>query len=175
VLDEADIHPSCRICCSLRRYALHQRCRAARAHDSVAGCVLSGEGMAEVRKSITALYQDFEAAHSAAEEAPDAKTDVAIGKCRKIAAQLVKLPAENIDEVILKRVALRCAGAMRSGETLTSIDGWKAGVPGDHRPDYEPEQFDCLCSLRDDLLRMVAGSGTRSEYAPEPITTDRRP
>ena len=132
--------------------------------------------MAEVRKSITALYQDFEAAHSAAEEAPDAKTDVAIGKCRKIAAQLVKLPAENIDEVILKiRVALRCAGALRSGETLTSIDGWKAGVPGDHRPDYEPEQFDCLCSLRDDLLRRVAGSGTRSEYAPVPITTDRRP
>jgi hypothetical protein len=74
----------------------------------------------------------------------------------------VKLPAENIDEVILKiRVALRCAGALRSGETLTSIDGWKAGVPGDHRPDYEPEQFDCLCSLHDDLLRRVAGAGVR--------------
>ncbi len=133
-------------------------------------------GMAEIRKSITALYRNFAAAHSAAQRGPEATKDVAIGTYRKIAAEIVKLPAENIDEMILKiRVALRCIGALRSGETLASIEGWKAGEPGDHRPDYEPEQFDCLCSLRDDLLRMVTGSGTRSEYAPEPITTDRRP
>ena len=109
--------------------------------------------MAEVRKSITALYQDFEAAHSALWEEPETEGNVAV--CRKIAAAIVTLPAENIDEMILKiRVALRCAGALRNGETLPSIDGWKAGEPGNHRPDYEPEQFDCLCSLRDDLLRM---------------------
>ncbi|HKD27239.1 MAG TPA: hypothetical protein VKC66_15225, partial [Xanthobacteraceae bacterium] len=101
------------------------------------------------------------------------KGNVAV--CRKIAAGIVKLPAENIDEMILKiRIALRCTGALRSGETLASIDGWKAGEPGDHRPDDEPEQFDCLCSLRDDLLRL-AGSGTELRAAPAPITTNRRP
>jgi hypothetical protein len=101
------------------------------------------------------LYRDFEMPHSAVQDAREAKQEVAIGKCRKIAGELVKLPAENIDEMILKiRVALRCAGALRSGETLASIDGWKAGEPGDNRPEYEPEEFDCLCSLRDDLLRM---------------------
>src|SRR5258708_31173187 len=132
--------------------------------------------MAEVRKSITALYRDFEAAHSAAQGGREAKEEVAIAKCRNIAAEIVKLPAENIDEMILKiRVALRCAGALRSGETLASIDGWKAGEPGDHRPDYEPEEFDCLCSLRDDLLRLAAGAGTELRAAPEPITTNRRP
>jgi len=109
---------------------------------------------APIQKSITALYQDFEAAHSAVQEEPEAKADLAIGKCREIAAAIVKLPAENIDEMILKiRVALRCGGALLNGEPLTSIDRWKAGEPGYHRPDYEPEQFDCLCSLRDDLLR----------------------
>src|SRR5215467_4632852 len=132
--------------------------------------------MTEVRKSITALYRDFEVARSAAQEEPEAKGNVAPGKCRRIAAGIVKLPAENNDEMILKiRVALRCAGALRSGETLASIDGWKAGEPGDHRPDYEPEQFDCLCSLRDDLLRLAAGSGTELRAAPEPTTTNRRP
>jgi hypothetical protein len=96
--------------------------------------------------------------------------------CRKIAGGIVKLPAENIDEMILKiRIALRCSGALRSGETLASIDGWKAGEPSDHRPDYEPEQFDCLCSLRDDLLRLAAGFGTELRAAPKPITTNRRP
>jgi hypothetical protein len=117
--------------------------------------MLVRSGIAEVQKSITALYRDFEAAHSAAQQAREAKQEVAIGKCRKIAGELVKLPAESIDEMILKiRVALRCAGALRAGESLASIDGWKAGKVGDHRPDYEPEEFDCLCSLRDDLLRM---------------------
>jgi len=124
-------------------------------------------------KPITALYRDFEAAHSAVQEAPDAKVDVSIEKCRKIAADIVKLPAQNIDEMILKiRIALRCAGPLLSGETLASIDAWKAGVPGEHRPDYEPEQFDCLCSLRDDLLRLAAGSGAALRAAPEPIATD---
>ena len=130
--------------------------------------------MAEGRKSITGLYRDFDAAHSAVQEEAETKGNVAV--CRKIAAGIVKLPAENIDEMILKiRIALRCAGALRSGETLASIDGWKAGEPGDHRPDYEPEQFDCLCSLRDDLLRLAAGSGTELRAAPEPNTTNRRP
>ncbi len=130
--------------------------------------------MAEVRKSITALYRDFEAAHRGVQEEPETEGNVAV--CRKIAAAIVKLPAENIDEMILKiRVALRCTGALWSGETLASIDGWKAGEPGDHRPDYEPEQFDCLCSLRDDLLRLAAGSGTELRAAPEPIKTKRRP
>jgi hypothetical protein len=130
--------------------------------------------MAEVRKSITALYRDFEAAHNALQEEPETEGNVAV--CRKIAAGIVKLPAENIDEMILKiRIALRCTGALPSSETLASIDGWKAGEPGDHRPDYEPEQFDCLCSLRDDLLRLAAGSGTELRAAPEPITTNRRP
>jgi hypothetical protein len=129
--------------------------------------------MAEVRKSITALYRDFEAAHSALQEEPETEGNVAV--CRKIAAAIVKLPAENIDEMIIKiRIALRCTGALRSGETLASIDGWKAGEPGDHRPDYEPEQFDCLCSLRDDLLRLAAGSGTELRAASEPTTTNRR-
>src|SRR5262249_23326602 len=130
--------------------------------------------MAEFRKSITALYRDFEAAHNAVQEEPETEGNVAV--CRRIAARIVKLPAENIDEMILKiRIALRCIGALRSGETLASIDGWKAGEPGDHRPDYEPEQFDCLCSLRDDLLRLAAGSGTELRAAPEPVTTNRRP
>ena len=130
--------------------------------------------MAEVRKSITAFYRDFEAAHIALQE--EAETEKHVAVCRKIAAGIVKLPAENIDEMILKiRIALRCAGALRSGETLASIDGWKAGEPSDHRPDYEPEQFDCLCSLRDDLLRLAAGSCTELRAASEPITTNRRP
>jgi hypothetical protein len=111
--------------------------------------------MLEVRKSIAALYQDFEVAHSASQEEPGAEANLAIGRCREIAAAIVKLPAENIDEMILKiRVALRCAGALLNGEPLISIDRWKAGELGDHRPNAEPEQFDCLCSLRDDLLRM---------------------
>jgi len=130
--------------------------------------------MAEVRKSITAFYRDFEAAHSALQE--EAETEKHVAVCRKIAAGIVKLPAKNIDEMILKiRIALRCAGALRSGETLASIDGWKAGEPSDHRPDYEPEQFDCLCSLRDDLLRLTAGSCTELRAASERITTNRRP
>src|SRR5262249_13123011 len=84
--------------------------------------------MAEVRKSITALYRDFEAAHSAVQEERETKGNVAV--CRKIAAGIVKLPAEDIDEMILKiRVALRCTGRLRSGETLASIDSWKAGKP----------------------------------------------
>jgi|SRR5215468_2106509 len=130
--------------------------------------------MAEVQKSIAALYRHFEAAHSALQE--ESETEGNVAACRKLAAGIVKLPAQNIDEMILKiRVALRCAGALRSGETLASIDGWKAGEPGDHRPDYEAEQFDCLCSLRDDLLRLAAGSGTELRAAPEPTTTNRRP
>src|SRR5215468_1715882 len=130
--------------------------------------------MAEVRKSITGLYRDFDAAHSAVQEEAETKGNVAV--CRKIAAGIVRLPAENIDEMILKiRIALRCAGTLRSGETLASIDGWKAGEPSDHRPDYEAEQFDCLCSLRDDLLRLAAGSGTELGATPEPSTTNRRP
>src|SRR5262249_16690848 len=113
--------------------------------------------MAEVRKSITAFYRDFEAAHSALQE--EAETEKHVAMCRKIAAGIVRLPAENIEEMILKiPIALRSAGGLRSGETLASIDGWKAGEPSDHRPDYEPEQFDCLCSLRDDLLRLAARS-----------------
>jgi hypothetical protein len=111
--------------------------------------------MAEVRKSITALYYDFVVAHSAAQEEPGAKADLAIVRCRKIAAAIVTLPAENIDEMFLKiRIALRCAGVLLNSEPLIGIDRWKAGEPGDHRPDHELEQFDCLCSLRDDLLRM---------------------
>ena len=129
---------------------------------------------AQVVKSITALYRDFEVAHSALQEEADTEKNVAA--CRKIAARIVKFPAKTIDEMLLKiRIALRCAGALRSGETLASIDGWKAGEPSDHRPDYEPEQFDCLCSLRDDLLRLTAGSCTELRAASEPITTNRRP
>jgi hypothetical protein len=125
--------------------------------------------MLEVRKSITTLYQDFEVAHSAAQEEPGAAANLAIGSCRKIAAEIVKLPAENIDEMILKiRVALRCAGALLDGEPLTSIDRWKAGEPGDHRLDDDPEQFDCLCSLRDDLLRMQVDR-LRAQWLTSPI------
>src|SRR5215469_10743172 len=69
--------------------------------------------MAEVRKSITALYRDFEAAHSALQDVPETEGNVAV--CRKIAAGIVKLPADNIDEMILKiRIALRCVGALLS-------------------------------------------------------------
>ena len=130
----------------------------------------------EARKSITELYGNFETAHSAAQVGPEATQDVAIGMCRTIAAEVVNLPAENVDEMLLKiRVALRCAGALWSGETLASIDGWKAGEPDYHRPDYEPEQFDCLCSLRDDLLRLAARSGMELRAALEPITSNRPP
>ena len=119
------------------------------------------------------LYHDFEAAHSALQEEADTEKNVAA--CREIAARIVKFPAESIDEMLLKiRIALRCAGALLSGETLASIDGWKAGEPSDHRPDYEPEQFDCLCSLRDDLLRLGATDSGALRTAPEPNTTNRR-
>ena len=106
-------------------------------------------------KPITALYRDFEAAHSAVQEAPDAKVDVSIEKCRKIAAEIVKLPAQNIDEMILKS-ASHCVAPVPS----EAWKPWQASTRG--RPECPANtgrttgrsNFDCLCSLRDDLFAL---------------------
>ena len=64
--------------------------------------------MAEVRKSTTALCRDFEPAHNGVQE-PKTKGNVAV--LPQDRTGIVKLPAENIDEMILKiRIALRCSG-----------------------------------------------------------------
>jgi len=86
--------------------------------------------MAEVRKSITALYRDFEPAHNGVQE-PKTKGNVAV--LPQDRTGIVKLPAENIDEMILKiRIALRCSGGLRSSENSSKhrcLEGRRAWRP----------------------------------------------
>jgi len=124
-------------------------------------------------KPITALYRDFEAAHSAVQEAPDAKVDVSIEKCRKIAAEIVKLPAQNIDEMILKS-ASHCVAPVPS----EAWKPWQASTRG--RPEC-PANTGRTTSRSNStvcvrcvtiFLRLAAGSGAVLRAAPEPIATD---
>ena len=127
--------------------------------------------MAEVQESITALYRHFEAAHSALQE--ESETEGNVAACRKLAAGIVKLPAQNIDEMILKS-ASHCVAPVPS----EAWKPWQASTRG--RPEC-PANTDRTTSRSNStvcvrcvtiFLRLAAGSGAVLRAAPEPIATD---
>lgn len=108
------------------------------------------------QKSITKLYADFEHAVAKSKALPplpkgvltDPRFDKAVDRCSKIAWHIVKAPANDIDEMMLKiAVAGWCMGAHHK-KNLSELDRWQP------QKLFATEEAYALVSLRDDLRRM---------------------
>ena len=103
--------------------------------------------------TITTLYTEFEKAHTAYRAIPDAEEkrwERALAKVCRLAAKIVRTPALDITEMLLKiRVAAWEIGDTRY-EQLEELDSWKPTR-------YSREgEYHALASLRDDLQAMRA-------------------
>jgi hypothetical protein len=76
---------------------------------------------------------------------PTAPFDRAVEKCSDLAWQIVKCPADTVDEMLLKiEIAAWCAGVSQK-----TLPNWQAD-------DIDSEELHALASLRDDLRRLPA-------------------
>lgn len=104
------------------------------------------------RPSITDLYNDFEAAFAAANALPAIPAgqstkpfDDAVQKCTDIAWKIVKAPARDTAEMLLKiQTAAWC-----SDVPYKQLEDW-------HADNHDEEALHALATLREDLLRLQA-------------------
>jgi hypothetical protein len=105
-------------------------------------------------KSISNLYADFEKAHAAYQTLPtepEKPFERAVDKCGRIAWRIVKAPANNLDEMLIKiRIAGWAAGAPH--KRLDQLDRWMPNGA------CTGEEFAALVSLREDLHRLKASA-----------------
>ncbi len=110
------------------------------------------------RKSTVAdLYKKFEKAHAKFEaiDRADPSGDIsksgdrALDRCGRIAQQIARAPARNIDDIMLK---LRATIWDIESVPLDRIDSWKP------RPYDRGAEYGFLDSLRRDLLRLKRGA-----------------
>jgi hypothetical protein len=116
-----------------------------------------------MRHSISGLYRDFEQLWAASQAIPDTtdaerqRWECVMAKCSRIASQIVKASASNIDEMLIKiRVAAWDIGdaweksdlSHKSQKHLEELDRW---TPSQQ---LKGAEYHALVSLRGDLHRL---------------------
>jgi len=104
-------------------------------------------------QSIRSLYAKFERAEAAYRAIPDTEEkrwERALDKAIRLARQIVRAPATNVAEMLLKiRIAAWDIGDTKY-ERLEELDRWKPTRLS------RGAQYDALATLRDDLRRLQA-------------------
>jgi hypothetical protein len=111
------------------------------------------------KKSITALYAEFQKAHAAywactypRDDARQKQCDAAIDKAAVIAQRIEKTPADSVDEMLIKVRLMIWDMGLRDSKNLDALHRWRPSYPDDVG----------LASLRDDLRRLQAAPPRRA-------------
>ena len=101
-------------------------------------------------KSLYTQFEEAEAAYKAVPEAEEKRWQRALDKQIRLARQIVRAPAADVAEMLLKvRVAAWDIGDLKY-ERLEELDGWKPTRLS------RGAEYDALATLREDLKRLQA-------------------